>query len=173
MKYSTEHGTFTIPSTSYSDDSHPGFLFTVGQTGDGSLNCTKEATKPVATSCLLHYLGVKFVDTHLTDVFYCHNDQPGLSSIYYQNLYTGLPQGYIASPGLPNETSVVYLTFTPGTPENHFRTMPDRILDICRPVGAIMPGNETAYIEGGADEERLCPVRMEAFLLSGPSVIYL
>jgi len=43
-------------------------------------------TKPVATSCLLHYLGVKFVDTHLTDVFYCHNDQPGLSSIYYQNM---------------------------------------------------------------------------------------
>uniref|UniRef100_A0A7S2U2B3 Uncharacterized protein n=1 Tax=Lotharella oceanica TaxID=641309 RepID=A0A7S2U2B3_9EUKA len=172
VKYTTEHGTFSIPSTSYSDDAHPGYLFTIGQTESGQLNCTREVTKPVATSCLLHYLGVKFVDTHLTDVFYCHNDQPGLSSIYYQNMFTGLPQGYIASPGLANETSVVYLSFVPGTPADHFRKMPDRVLNTCEPVGAIMPGNRTGFI-GVGDEERLCPVRMEAFLLSGPSVIYL
>jgi len=73
--------------------------------------------------------------------------------------------------------------------------MPDRVLNTCEPVGAIMPGNETSYIGVGDEEvqtyfnlctdaianildfhrcfQRLCPVRMEAFLLSGPSVIYL
>jgi len=51
VKYTTEHGTFSIPSTSYSDDAHPGYLFTIGQTENGQLNCTREV---ISVQCSLH-----------------------------------------------------------------------------------------------------------------------
>eukprot|EP00466_Bigelowiella_natans_P005291 jgi/Bigna1/75625/fgenesh1_pg.36_\ len=59
--------------------------------------------------------------------------------------YTGLPQAHIASPGLQNETSVIYLSFQPGTPERTHSSLPTRVLDVCR-LQAIM-GKDISMID--------------------------
>mmetsp|Transcript_11796 Transcript_11796/g.16470 ORF Transcript_11796/g.16470 Transcript_11796/m.16470 type:complete len:169 (-) Transcript_11796:159-665(-) len=129
-------------------------IFTIGETEAGELNCTKKINHKLTSSCVLQYLGVKFVRNHLSDAFYCRNEEhPGLSSIYYQNIYTGLPQAHISSPGLQNETSVIYLSFEPGAPEKSHRAFPTRILDVCA-VEAIM-GKNISFIGSSQHHERL------------------
>mmetsp|Transcript_38645 Transcript_38645/g.64875 ORF Transcript_38645/g.64875 Transcript_38645/m.64875 type:complete len:192 (+) Transcript_38645:47-622(+) len=87
ITYKYAGGSITIPSTSFSNFNTNGFIYTFGETESGELNCTKKIGRKVKSSCVLQYLGVRFVRKHLSDAFYCRNeDQPGLSSIYYQNM---------------------------------------------------------------------------------------
>jgi len=129
----------------------------------------------VGTNCILQYLGVKFVHNHLADAFFCDGEYPGLSSIFYQNIFTGLPLGHVASPGLHNETTVIYTKFEPGTPKDDYRVMPSRVLDICHKKPEAIKARDVSFIASSGNENKLRIgfFSLESYLLPLPvGVIY-